>query len=200
MKKDFFILGNGGGGTSLLRGLLNSHSQIDVRFESFEKLSIDRDFMEWEKDRSETEKRGLMWGNKIPLEQFRNNEWRDDDLLRILYEGYKVLWLSRRFTKYVKPQTRGRYMKDFKPVDFNSAVAQYREMWEWSQSLYWRFREEMPDRVMQISFEDLLLRPDVELTRICIFLNIHFESGMLRGTMDTGYGKYDQGTINVSKV
>jgi len=200
----FFLLGNGGGGTSLLRGLLNAHSKMDVKFEMFSgsdnKHLIEREFREWEIDREEVEEKGLIWGNKVPLEKFRNCKWSDEDLLRILDEGYRVIWLSRRFTKYVKPQTKGRYTKDFKPLDLNSVVAQYREIWEWSQSLYWKFREEMPDRVINVSFEDLLLRPDVELMRMCIFLDEHFETEMLRGTMDTGFKKYNQDNININKV
>jgi hypothetical protein len=61
-------------------------------------------------------------------------------------------------------------------------------------------RERYPDRIIQVSFEDLVLRPADELHRICRFLDVEYELGMLEGTQDTGLNVYNQAGFNVERV
>ena len=182
----FFILGNGGGGTSLLRGLLNAHSQIDCMFENAgSKKAGDFDGA-MEKWFQFINKSSLpIWGNKIPVEQFISRGWDDAKVVK-LSDHFKIVWLIRRFSKYYKKGA--------------ASESLYRKNWDWARSLYWQIREKHPDRIIRVSFEDLLLRPVIELRRICVFLGVRFEPEMLKGTLDTGLGQYDQSSINVDKV
>lgn len=185
--KGIVILGNGGGGTSLLRGLLHAHPDLYIDFEFGRTLNMvpEDELMEWVDKR--TNHTPLIWGNKVPIEQFITRKWSDANIVSII-DYFKVIWLFRRYSKYIKPQTKGK------------ALNTYKKNWEWGQSLYWGMRERDPYSVIQVSFEDLLLRPDIELTRICQFIDIKFIGEMLKGTMDTGYKKYDQEGLDVSKV
>jgi hypothetical protein len=179
----FMLIGNGGGGTSLLRGLLNAHSELKVLFEDNKgggTKTPEGEIERWIKLSKESD---LMWANKVPIEQFKSRGWTNDDVVS-LAEQFKIVWLIRRFSKYWKGKTEG----------------VYRENWQWSQELYWLIREAYPDRIIQVSFEDLLLRTVAELRRICNFLDVKYEANMLKGTSDTGLGSYNQATINKDKV
>ena len=182
----FMIIGNGGGGTSLLRGLLNAHSKLEVLFEENKTGRIktpEGEIEHWKALAKKAEINGLIWANKVPIEQLISRGWADEDVLE-LAEQFKMVWLIRRFSKYWKGRAEGVYRKN----------------WDWSLSLYWLIREAHPDRIIQVSFEDLLLRTTAELRRICNFLDVKYEAGMLKGTMDTGLGSYNQGEINKGKV
>lgn len=181
--KHFFVIGNGGGGTSLLRGLLNAHTQLEVLFEENKggrEKPAEKEIAHWVEL---SEKSDLKWANKVPLEQFISRGWSDDDIIS-LSDYFKLVWLIRRFSRYWKGKAHGVYEKN----------------WHWSQALYWRIREKYPDRIIQVSFEDLLLRTEIELHRICVFLDIEYEATMLEGTNDTGQGSYNQATINQEKI
>ena len=179
----FMVIGNGGGGTSLLRGLLNAHSEMVVLYEENKSGRIkppESEILHWIDLSSWSE---LIWANKVPIEQFVSRGWTDENVLE-LAEHFKMVWLMRRFSKYWKGKAEGVYRKN----------------WDWSQSLYWQIREAYPDRIIQVSFEDLLLRTASELRRICNFLGVKYEANMLKGTTDTGLGSYNQATINKDKV
>lgn len=173
----FLILGNGGGGTSLLRGLLNAHSQVDCLFENKETANA------WIKYADKCTLK--LWGNKMPVEQFETRKWTDEEIIN-LSDDFLIIWLTRRFSKYYK-------------AGF-STLEKYRTTWHWTRTLYWGCKERHPERVLQVSFEDLLLRPVIELKRICVFLGIKYEPEMLEGTNDTGLGRYNQTTLNREKV
>lgn len=182
------LLGNGGGGTSLLRGLLNAHSKIDCLFEHKGWPHAGKAPLEittWVDMSKEAESKGFIWGNKVPIEQFISRQWNDDNIVA-LSDHFKIIWLIRRFSKYWK---NGAHNKDI-----------YIKNWDWARSLYWQIREKHPKRIIRVSFEDLLLMPVVELKRICAFLGVKYQPGMLAGTIDTGTGSYNQIGINVEKV
>jgi hypothetical protein len=183
MKQGIIILGNGGTGTSLLRGLLNAHPVLHVMFE-FGRGSKCGAVEEIESWKIQAEKCSLIWGNKIPLEQFISRGWGSDDVHNII-DDFKVIWLFRRYSKYHKN---------------NNPHDEYTKNWKWAQSLYWEHRELSPENVIQLSFEDLLLRTEDELKRVCGFIGIEYDSVMLTGTNDTGFNKYNQGGINKGKV
>lgn len=185
--KHFILIGNGGGGTSLLRGLLNAHSKITVLFEDKPGGGADNEIKTWINKAKDAESQGLIWANKVPLEQFNSRHWEGKDFVE-LAKHFKIIWIMRRFSKYIKPQTGQQHM------------AAYTENWKRLQDFYWLTREAYPERVIQVSFEDLLLRTVIELKRMCIFLGVQYDAPMMKGTLDTGYKRFDQETINLEKV
>lgn len=184
--KRFFIMGNGGSGTSLLRGLLNAHSQIECAFEKVTKeksFESAESFWKAEKHKSNA----LWWGNKIPFEQFITAGWSDDEIKKIPDAGYYIIWIVRRFTRY-SHKTVGHRLNT------------YMANWDRAQKLYFEIKDAYPKIIVMVSFEDLILRPEAELKRICAFLNIKYEIGMLNGTKDTGFKKYSQTGFNIEKL
>ena len=188
--KHFFILGCSRSGTSLLRGLMNAHSKCEVDFEVWadgrgrnDLARINFDF--WNKKRAEVQKKDMLYGNKIPLEQFYGKSWDNEDFNEFFDNGYHVLFIVRRFSKYCNT-----------PKQEN----QYLQWWERGQEIYWDMREYAPDKIIQISYEDLVLRPEIELIRISNFLDIEYEPAMLSGCQNTGYLKYNQSTIHTNSL
>lgn len=184
--RNFFILGNGHSGSSLLQGLLNAHSKMLVEFENFGDKPSEQ-FTKWENKSNFTNAQGLAYGNKIPIEQFKSRRWTDKDIIKIA-EKYYVLWLQRRFSRYNEAHNNTKQTEE------------YRANWDWGRSLYWKLKEDYPSRVIEVSFEDILFQPRVELYRICCFLNVKYEGGMLLGCQHTGYKKYNQPTINQERI
>ena len=179
----FLILGNGGSGTSLLRGLMNAHSGIECGFEVYDKEvehhpknSGDNPYRwcDWKKSATESE---LLWGNKMPLERLWRFGKTDTDIEKLI-DDYLIIWIVRRIDRWNRPV----------------------EGWNRGRSVYWGMRNRKPDRIIEVSFEDLLLRTRSELTRICDFLGVLFEHGMLDGVSDTGHRKYNYGKILPEKV
>ena len=169
---DFLIIGHGGSGTSLLRGLLNAHSKIQCGFELWG---------DWKQDAAKCK---LIWGNKQPLERFWSDKWEHDEIKEII-EYFKVIWIVRRYPKWKKNQ--------------KNAYAE--TQWQKGRALYWAMRNSKPTDIIEISFEDLLLRPEAELRRVCTFLHIRYERAMLReGVNDTGHKMYNYGQIILDKV
>lgn len=163
--KHFLLLGNGGGGTTFTQKALMAHSKIRCMFEE-KGPRVHNPSSELEhyiRLRDEADKEGITWGNKIPVEQFKNREYTDDDILRF-NEHFFIVWLRRRWSRYYKPNS--------------ASYEYYRNFWEWADRLYWQFREERPDNIIQVSWEDLLLRPRIELTRIVSTLGLEFEEAM----------------------
>jgi len=175
MKNDFFILGHGGSGTSLLRGLLNAHSRIECGFE------IWGDIEKW---CASARAQQLIWGNKIPLEQFWSHKWQHSDIKKLI-KHFKIIWIVRRYNKWKKRQIQAYAI----------------ENWQKSRKLYWAMRNADPQGIIEVSFEDLLLRPESELRRVCAFLHIRYERRMLRdGVKDTGHKMYNYGQIITDKI
>ena len=188
--KHFFILGCSRSGTSLLCGLMNAHSKCEVDFEVWadgrgRKDIVRFNFDFWDKKRDESQKKDMLYGNKIPLEQFSAKQWNEKDFIKFFDHGYFVLFISRRFSKYCNMPTR---------------EIQYKEWWAKGQKIYWNMREYAPDKIIQISYEDLVLRPQIELIRISNFLDIEYEPAMLTGCQNTGYLKYNQSTIHTNSL
>ena len=180
-KKGFFIIGHGGSGTSLLRGLLNAHPEITCHFEQLSTAGALQSIYEWKKQAAESD---FIWGNKLPLEKMWDRGWIPPNFLDIPREGFKVVWIVRRYERWVKRQI--------------PEVARYN--WQRGLALYWAIRNAYPEKIIQVSFEDLLLRTEVELTRVCDFLGIKYEKAMMDGVNDTGHYSYDYGQILTEKI
>ena len=172
MKDAFLIIGHGGSGTSLMRGLVNAHSRVDCAFEA------------WGDWKAEAKKTKLLWGNKQPLERFWSQQWGHAEIKNLI-DDFLIIWIVRRYKKWKKNQVKA-----------------YAEAnWQKGRQLYWAMRNTHPERIIEISFEDLLLRPESELRRVCAFLHIRYERGMLlNGLNDTGHRSYNYGEILTAKV
>lgn len=182
--KHFFILGNGGSGTSLLRGLLNAHPEIHCQFEVWcSDKTIETCLKEWLQTAKECEKENLIYGNKIPFEQFKTHKTDDNDMIRIA-DHFKIIWMQRRYSKYAKKKNSGTF----------------KQSWDSAREIYWVIREKYPDRIIKVSFEDLVLRPYDELCRICGFLNVEYDAQMIYGTRETGHPNYRHSDIMSSKA
>ena len=183
--RHFFILGNGHSGSSLFRGLMNMHSQIDCEFENFTDNNVTEQITKWKNKRDDCK---IIYGNKVPLEQFLGRGWTDEDIIKIADEGFYILWLQRRFSRYNE-------------VTNNEIQTQeYKKNWDAGRTLYWKLKEKFPTQVLEISFEDLLSQTEIELIRVCYFLGINYEEKMLQGCNYTGFKKYNQGTINKERI
>jgi hypothetical protein len=203
MSNNFFIIGNGDSGTSLLRGLLNAHSRIYCEFESWRHKSVNvkighpektkipnkqsLQMLFWVKEAEYHNEQNpkMIWGNKVPLEQFITYKWKDHQILKI-GKKFHVIYIFRRYSQYSKSSFRS---------------STYQENWARSGRLYWKFREQDPARVLHISFEDLLLWTEFELKKICRFLGVGYQKKMIeKGTVETGHPNYAYGCIMTEKI
>ena len=175
MKNNFFILGHSGSGTSLLRGLLNAHSRIECGFEIWGGIES------WTKSAKDCKQ---IWGNKQPLQKMWSHGMQHADIKELI-DHFLIIWIVRRYDKWKK----------------NQKAAYAIENWEKGRKLYWAIRNHKPSGIMEISFEDLLLRPEPELRRVCAFLHIRYERRMLReGVNDTGHKQYNYGQIMLDRI
>ena len=178
---DFFIIGNGGSGTSLLRGLLDSHSRVNCYFELWGTDAVKSQIEYWT---AEAKAEPLCWGDKIPLEQFWSRKWHHANI-KSLIDHFHIVWIVRRFGKWIKKQDIGRATQN----------------WKRSRKIYWAMRNHRPDKIIEVSFEDLLLRPTAEIKRICAFLKITYQYQMLdKGVKNTGHQSFDYGKILIDKI
>jgi hypothetical protein len=160
------LIGNGGGGTSFTQRRLTRHSKIECLFEA--KLGGGEHAPEAETEhyiklRDDADSRGMVWGNKIPIEQFETRRYSDDDIVS-LSDHFFVIWLRRRWSRYFKQS--------------HAHHAYYRGHWDRAGRVYWMIREKCPENIIQVSWEDLLLRPVIELVRICAVLGVDYEPEM----------------------
>lgn len=173
MASNFLIIGNGGSGTSLLRGFLNSHSKVECCFEHWG---------DWQDQASKCKYE--VWGNKQPLERFWSYKWEDSQIVDLI-DDYLIIWIVRRYDKWLKKQVS-------RKAEAN---------WQRGRGIYWAIRNRKPDRVIEVAFEDLLLRPEAELRRVCDFLHVGYEQRMLRdGVHKTGHKSFNYGRIILDKV
>ena len=66
--------------------------------------------------------------------------------------------------------------------------------------IYWAMREREPRGIIAVSFEDLCLRPFVELARICRFLDIAYNKDMLKGTANNKSRLKQEGKFDLTRV
>lgn len=185
MKNDFLILGNSVSGTSLLQSLLNHHPKVECKFEWFKNTSkkdVEGCLDLWFEDANKHEK---IWGNKIPLEQFFNAGWEDADIINLI-DHFHIIFIQRRFSMYAK---------------HNSNNSAYEGWWKRANlDIYWAMREAEPEKIIAVSFEDLCLRPVIELTRICRFLSITYNKDMMKGTANTKSRVNKPGCFDLTRV
>lgn len=170
----------------MLRGLINGHPDCICEFENWKKADSIKANIKYWGERAKKVKEN--WGCKIPVEQFASYEWKVLDVAALV-DYFKIVFILRRYSKYKKKNSLRQY---------------YKAHWQFCQEIYWEARERDPKSVIAVSYEDLLLRPQIELMRICSFLDISYSdkaiTSMLQGLVDTGHPKYNYGELKTEKV
>ena len=192
----FFILGVGRSGTSLLAGLLDSHSKIEVGFEHHadeclrgkdlpenrRTMFSDRagNFIQRCIDEAKASKTPL-WGNKITTEQLaglnKHNLFNVPpiDILEVFFRDYikdtKVIHLLRDGIACIASKLRRT------PQSLEQAC----NSWLYGVEVY-EFLQQRPNTLL-LCYEQLVSEPTKTLQDICQFLDVEFEELMLEGTM-----------------
>jgi len=215
----FLIIGAGRGGSSLLSGLLDSHSQLEVGFELFAikylmgKSFLDRIFQRKRfiihdrtaafKDACIRESKkfpGKLWGDKITTEQIFGLEDHNianpkekvdiiDFFFRKSMYDIKTIFILRDGRTCVRSKVK----RTGQP--FVLAC----ERWNFSVQVY-RYLKESHNNIT-VKFEELLKNPCQVLENICSFLSIPFEKKMLEGTRNKKMlPEYQKDTFDLSKI
>jgi hypothetical protein len=192
----FLVVGAGRGGTSLLAGLLDYHSELEVGFELFsvpnllgqelhpqdseifhERVTAFVSACRQEANRYPT----AQWGNKITTEQIHGLE--DHNLAN---PQSKVEILDAFFNDYLKHVKvifvlrDGRACVNSKVRRTGQPIMTACERWRYSVQCY-KFLSNRHANNVCVRFEDILLHPQTVLTRVCGFLGISYEQEMLNG-------------------
>ncbi|MGC2062675.1 MAG: sulfotransferase [Thermodesulfovibrionales bacterium] len=212
----FLIIGAGRGGTSLLAGILDYHTHLEVSIEKFaieylmgRKLPVQGRDMFYK--RSETfvhacvheaaAFQGRIFGNKITTEQLFGLEDHNS-----AFPDSKVDVINSFFNEYLKDQKiifilrDGRTCVRSKITRTNQSVAQACDRWKYSVKVY-RYLKGNSKKNICVKYEDLLLKTEETLKEICNFLEITYEINMLLGTKNRKMRtEYQQQNIDRSKV
>lgn len=189
---EFLIIGAGRGGTSLLMAVLDYHSKLEVisEFNSVKYL------MRGNKENNTIEQRvhqftascidkasehpDKSWGNKITTEQLKG-------LSEISNEKISNLAIFDIFFQNLPTSTKkifilrdGRSCTISKTNRTNQSMEKACERWNYSIEVYKYLKDD--DTTLCIKFEELVLSPILTLIKISRFLNITYETNMLRGT------------------
>ena len=212
----FHIIGAGRGGTSLLAGLLDYHSQLEVGFEKHSvKYLMGKDIQCPNSDIFDARVKAYisackttarkhpqsLWGNKITTEQIFGLEDHNtanpssqinvlDQFLNTSLKGTALIFILRD----------GRTCIPSKVRRTGQSMEEACDRWLYSAACY-HFIEENHARNICIRFEDLLTQPEPILTEICNFLNIPYEKEMLKGTdNEKMLPEYRNSKLDLSKM
>lgn len=212
----FHILGAGRGGTSLLAGLLDCHSQLEVGFEvgSVEYL-MGKDLFEPDHElvkervsayieccnKKALVRPSILWGNKITTEQIYGlenpNLENSNDPVNILDEFFNEA-LAR--TKVIFILRDGRTCINSKVKRTGQSIELASQRWRYSVECY-KFFQTRHSHNICIRFEDLLSQPREILTQLCNFLDVSFEEEMMKGTANEKMlMEYRSTGIDISKM
>lgn len=197
-KPNFHIIGPGCGGTSLLAGLLDFNSHIEVGFElgamkhlygfrrrphpvNWWRLRMFRYHQMVEQAASCSTK--LLFANKITTEQLGglliqsqpfdsiSNSRRLKTVVKYLFQGQRLV-LVMRDARTCIPSKMKRGGHDLKESVFR-----------WQRSVILIHQLQLsPVPSMLLRYEDLVSRPDHSLRRLCDFVGVPFNDEMLNGT------------------
>ena len=192
----FLIVGAGRGGTSLLAGLLDYHSELSVGFELHSVAYLmgkelphhgpeifHRRATAFISACIETASHypDVLWGNKITTEQIFGledhnlvNPQLEKDILHAFFnvylKGIKIIFILRDGRTCVNSKVN----RTGQPIELAC------ERWLYSVKCYKFFCSQHANNIC-IKFEDLLVHPQTTLTDICDFLEIPFQQEMLNG-------------------
>ncbi len=191
-KKDFFlIIGTGRSGTSLLAGMLDYHSGLQVGFERYAVSYLKGHDLPAAKSKLLSErignfKRGCVreraqsskyWGNKITTEQIAALEdcatWPAylDEFLAEVIGKRKVVFIIREGRSCVRSKMNRTNRS------YDEVLANYKS----SVRILEYFRAGGLD-MLECRYEDLVSNPQAELQRVCSHLGVKYEATMLAGS------------------
>lgn len=196
---NFIIIGAGRGGTSLLAAIIDSHSKLEVGFEYFANILIEKsefyqsskiaifEQMKLFKEACVNEAKNhdkKLWGNKITTEQILGNRNPKlvslEDRLYIINTFFKTL----QNIKVIFILRDGRSCVRSKVNRTNQPTELACLRWQFSVEVYKYCLTSQNRNAITIKFEDLLTQPKFILEKICEFLAVDYEEHMLRGTMN----------------
>lgn len=192
-KFDFLVIGAGRGGTSLLAGLLDAHQDLELGFEKYsydflmaknmtgQETHLENRIYQFLHHSDELARKSKkIWGNKITSEQVcALNETGIEDWLNVFVEkaieGKRLIYILRdgRTCVTSKMQRTGQ--------SFEEAL----KRWKSSIKLWKDLQQKLGESVYTVKFEDLVKNPEVQLQQICTFLDIDYETQMLKGTSNS---------------
>ncbi|NLF31868.1 MAG: sulfotransferase [Planctomycetes bacterium] len=220
----FLVVGAGRGGTSLLAGLLDSHSALELDFEGravrhlmgrpilnrwrlptwrFDRLLLQRrtDAFVAHCLRRAARSGAAQWGNKITTEQIEAlnehnlaNPHAPVEILPYLFERA----LAGVAVLFILRD--GRTCVRSKMARTGQSLQTACRRWRYSVEVYRYLRTRHP-RCVCVRFEDLLADPRPSLERITDILGVPFEEGMLAGTASAKMlPEYRRGRLDPTKA
>lgn len=213
---NFFIIGAGRGGTSLLAGLLDYHTKLTIGFEygAVDYLLGQALSKKQAKNRSKrlsafnrtcrlkAIKHPLKtWGNKITTEQIGALREKPKEAKEIQQASFE-LFFNQTFPqkKIIFILRDGRACVTSKVKRKNRPMEKACNNWLYSVECF-KFLQKRPSNNLCIKFEDLLMDTEKTLDTICDFLNIDFQERMLMGFANKQISaEYQHGKIDISKA
>jgi hypothetical protein len=213
----FHIVGAGRGGTSLLSGLLDYHTQLEVGFEEFAVACLmgkglsNVQGAELFNQRVTSYINGcnqlaaksshLTWGNKITTEQIYGLEEHNDrnpyGMINVLDELFNKFFGKQKIVFILRD---GRTCINSKVNRTGQSFEDACRRWQYSVRCY-RFFVEKHSMNICIKYEDLLYEPKFTLGRICAFLDIPYQETMLAGVNNSKIpSEYRTKNIDLSKL
>jgi hypothetical protein len=76
-----------------------------------------------------------------------------------------------------------------------------RSAWRWGQDVLAAHRQctNMPDRCLEVKFEDLLQQPEAQMRRICLFLDLEFSAGLTQLSQSVEQRGYAAGRTEIMR-
>ena len=212
----FVIVGAGRGGTSLLAGLLDFHSSLEVGFELFSaaclmgrKIAHQSPAIFGERvdafmtacTAEAARYPGKLWGNKITTEQIHgledHNTANPDARIDVLDSLFNARMGNQAVIFILRD---GRACVNSKAQRTGQSLETACKRWQYSVECYRFFRTRHRDNVC-VRFEDLLTDPRATLTSVCDFLKIPYEEQMLNGVANRKMRpEYQSSKIDESKM
>ena len=215
----FLIVGAGRGGTSLLMGLLDGHSELEIGYElhaigclmGFDLPDAAREhraaMMEYRIDefRRRCDEEAArhpdkLWGNKITSEQIYGlhdhnvvNGSREDET-QAFFQGHfadiPVIFILRD----------GRSCVRSKLARTTQDLAHAISRWKYSVRMCQQLKRQHA-QLHVLKYEDLLLDPEGTLRGVCRFLGVEYQAGMLQGVANEKMlSEYRSSKIDKSKL
>lgn len=210
-KFNILVLGSGRGGTSLIASLLDAHPQLEIALEAHaqkhlvfsaqgpDEQELNRRLKNFIKACEKDAKQSHFprWGNKITTEQLGFLEalapplTARKQIYAKLVQSKKIIFITRDGRSCIQSKMRRTH------CDLNTAV----NYWKHSVNYLAFLRAQADAQLFTLRFEDLLLQPEIELTKVCRFLDLDYHPQMLTGTASNRiHSDYRQGEINSEKV
>ncbi len=212
---NFLILGAGRGGTSLLAGMLDYHSRLEVELEKHAvAILMGQDAAPAHETQDQRLARFVQactasaadfphqyWGNKITTEQLAAvaacptaSDQGEQSLLARFFLNHlrdvKILFILRD----------GRTCVRSKMARANLSAEQAIARWHYSVEVC-QFAQATHPRCLVVKYEDLVARPHPLLQQTCEFLEIDYEQGMLAGTANRKMlADYQQTGLNANPL